>query len=260
VKTIVDPDNVTTSLLHDFAGRRTQITRNSRIWSYGYDKNGNMISETTPCTGPTCQAAYTTTIGYDNLDRPINRAIAPRTMSVADRDLFGAFDVSDYDGGPNLVGRLRVWQTFDTTNASPFLFRRDVGYDGQGNQYLAIDQVDFADYNLSRSSSAEFNLAGDPYRKSYEDALGLGGCSSTTSEQLFDNRGLPSEVTIKQCPSSGSGPSSSIRNTRNVAGLVTRRESCSARQQSKQNVENRLKRIKSSADLDTDDMDDDKIE
>ena len=42
---IVDPAGGTTAMTHDFAGRRTQLTRGGRTWTYTYDKNGNQIAE-----------------------------------------------------------------------------------------------------------------------------------------------------------------------------------------------------------------------
>jgi len=59
VATIVDPQSVTTSLVHDWAGRRTQITRHGRTWKYGYDTNGNMISEQVPGSSVRCSTRTT---------------------------------------------------------------------------------------------------------------------------------------------------------------------------------------------------------
>ena len=37
VATVIDPQNVTTKLSHDFAGRRTQVSRHGRTWQYTYE-------------------------------------------------------------------------------------------------------------------------------------------------------------------------------------------------------------------------------
>ena len=47
----VDADGLTTRLAHDFAGHRVAIERAGRTWTYGYDLNGNLVSETPPHTG-----------------------------------------------------------------------------------------------------------------------------------------------------------------------------------------------------------------
>src|SRR5690606_29847237 len=39
---ILDPEGRATHLVHDRAGRRTQITSDGRVWRYGYDDSGNM--------------------------------------------------------------------------------------------------------------------------------------------------------------------------------------------------------------------------
>jgi hypothetical protein len=61
VATVVGPQNVTTTLAHNFAGHRTQIARHGRTWKYTYDKNGNMIAEQVPgSNGPATDPDYTT--------------------------------------------------------------------------------------------------------------------------------------------------------------------------------------------------------
>ena len=64
--------DVTTTLSHDLAGHRTQITRSGgRSWKYTYDRNGNVIAEQVPgSSSPITDLQYTTTIAYDDLDRP----------------------------------------------------------------------------------------------------------------------------------------------------------------------------------------------
>jgi YD repeat-containing protein len=66
IKRIVDPKNVTTVLAHDFAGRRIAITRAGRTWNYSYDKNGNLLTETSPCEGLGCESTHTTSIAYES--------------------------------------------------------------------------------------------------------------------------------------------------------------------------------------------------
>lgn len=79
VAQIVDPDGVTTALVHDRAGRRTAITRAGRTWQYGYDANSNLTSVTEPCDSISCALA-TTTIACDENDRPTSKILAQRNL------------------------------------------------------------------------------------------------------------------------------------------------------------------------------------
>lgn len=126
VSQITDPEGKVTKLGHDYASRRIQIQRingaTTRTWSYGYDKSGNMVSETTPCTPVGCELSlnYTTSTTYDAFDRPYTRQIAPRSMSGPDKDLFGAVQESfEWDLGANGRGQLAHWWTNGTTSAQP---------------------------------------------------------------------------------------------------------------------------------------------
>ena len=76
----------------DFAGHRTGIERGSRVWKYGYDKNGNMVSEQVPGSPnpPLSDAAFTTTFAYDDLDRVASKLIGQRDLEAADQAPFAS--------------------------------------------------------------------------------------------------------------------------------------------------------------------------
>ena len=103
-----------TTLTHDFAGRRTKIARHGREWKYTYDANGNAVAEQVPgSTGPLTDPLFTTTIAYDDLDRPKSKAIAPRNLTPADQTLFvSGTEALEWDTGPNHKGYLRYWSAF----------------------------------------------------------------------------------------------------------------------------------------------------
>ena len=104
-----DPEypNIVTAMTHDWVGNRKQIVRDPdgapRIWSYEYDRNGNLESQTSP--GDT--ASHTTTYAYDALDRVTSLItpageLAPTTEAPA---LAVGTTLFSYDAGANGVGR-----------------------------------------------------------------------------------------------------------------------------------------------------------
>src|SRR5205823_12777289 len=100
---------------------------------------GNMIPEVAPGgTDPPDKALhYTTAVAYDDLDRPVSKFLAPRTLSPADVALFAAdHELTTWDYGVvghtgNYKGRLTYWKAFAPTGN--FLLLRNNQYDAQGN-------------------------------------------------------------------------------------------------------------------------------
>jgi RHS repeat-associated protein len=228
VKSIVDPEGVTTTMVHDFAGRRTQITRGTRVWTYGYDKNGNMTSETTPCTGAGCAASYTTTVAYDALDRPTSKLLAPRALSTADRDLFGArTEVFYWDTAANGIGRMGEWNTFGTNLATPVVSSATLTYNTQGQVNTLVQRTNAAGYaNLMRDFTRLYHVSGQLAAVSYHDVVGGTNCQEgSRADYSYDDRGLPYQVKHQSCVNGAGNTSSYLRNTRNVASLVTKRNS-----------------------------------
>jgi YD repeat-containing protein len=145
VSLIEDPDGVVTAMEHDLAGRRTSITRGGRTWVYGYDRNGNMISERVPTVDQNAStlAKYTTLHAYDALDREITRSVAPREWDIqADRDYFGigtwtmTYDVGGIGGNGNKKGLLT------SATAPGGVYTHQVTYDAQSN--VTKDRRSFA--------------------------------------------------------------------------------------------------------------------
>jgi YD repeat-containing protein len=220
VSTIVDPGGVTTALTHDYAGRRTQIARHGRIWKYGYDLNGNMMSEQVPgSTGVLTDPDYTTTTAYDALDRAASRIIGQRALSAADQQAFGSrTEIFTYDTGNNGKGRLARWETF-APSATTATTREDLTYDALGNRTNLAQTFNGASYtNLQRSFYREANLLGSPTLTRYQDALG--GTNTTESTHIYDARGLPQRIDLVR---TGEPTLALGVQTRNVAGLVTLR-------------------------------------
>lgn len=225
IKQIVDPEGVTTKLEHDMAGRRTRIERAGRAWKYTYDANGNMKTETSPCTGLGCEALYTTSTAYDVLDRPISKSVAPRNLSPEERDAFAsATETFTWDEGYNAKGKLSRWQAFAPNATQP---TNDIKrtWTLQGQRSLLQESFTGAGYApLSRSTSTSYMLSGAVDTQYYGDNVPGATCTGAVSYSEYDARGLPRAISINSC-TDGSGLFTTVTNDHNVAGLVTKRYS-----------------------------------
>jgi RHS repeat-associated protein len=220
VSTVTDPESNVTTLVHDFAGRRTQILRpNDRTWTYAYDANGNVISETVPGGTSATDARFITTIAYDDLDRPTSKLLGSRGLSAADAAYFGAdHEVLSYDSGENDSGRLASWGSYAPAASKPTTFFVPT-YDAQGRQQQTYHYTAGVAGSgaLHRVVNRNYRIDGSPGGLYASDVVGAGTASSYV-EQKADARGLPLQVSV----SAGSSPTFYIGDTRNVAGLVTK--------------------------------------
>ena len=223
VRTVVDPEGVTTALAHDFAGHRTRIERGSRVWKYGYDKNGNMVSEQVPGSPnpPLSDAAFTTTFAYDDLDRVASKLIGQRDLEAADQALFASgTEVYSYDAGPNQTGSLSSWRTFAPGSMTPAI-TLDLGNNAQGQRTRTTETLAIAGYPaLSRELDRDYYLDGGARMTFYGDSVE--GINATASRVERDARGLPSSIVLSR---TGKPDQTLAVQTRNVAGLVTKRRS-----------------------------------
>jgi RHS repeat-associated protein len=230
VSTIIDPTGLVTALEHDFAGRRTRIVRGTRQWKYGYDRNGNMTSEVSPppSSSPTDIAAHTTSFIYDALDRLTSKLIAPRNTTATDRDLFGTREVTqiwDTAGSGNRIGRLAGYRTFGQSATA--VLAGTLSYDAEGNTTQHdrswIVPVTGGDVKLAaRGESYEYAPFGKQRLVKAGDATSSESRTQITT--VFDHRGNSRELTIPM----GSTTLTFGTQTRNVAGLVTKRSSTQA--------------------------------
>ncbi len=217
---IVDPAGGTTAMTHDFAGRRTQLTRGGRTWTYTYDKNGNQIAETFPGSTAAIQPDidFTNTTTYDDTDAPIGTLIGQRTLSAEDSETFGAaYERYIWEVGPSSVGRLSFVESYAPsgalTTASRYL------YDLDGRE-TSTHQT-FRDLpSQSRQTARSYTLAGGTRTTSYFD-YPTTASHATWSTIRYDNRGYPAEIDLRLSPTAAINTVG--ENTRNVAGLVTTR-------------------------------------
>ncbi len=212
----VSPQNVT-SLAHDFAGRRTQIARGTRLWKYTYDKNGNADSEQVPSPDPTMDGPlYKTTFLYDDLDRVTEKLLAPRGMSGPDLDLFVAGrELFTYDLG--FKGHLGLWQAYRPTSSSANV-AFGLYYDGNGRRTVTDQGATIADLpGIPRQFVQAYNPNGTLSQTRFVDTF-PSGTNETVAQYRYDARGLPSKIDLVS-PT----PLSIGLQTRNVAGLVAER-------------------------------------
>ncbi len=227
VASIVDPQGVTSALAHDFAGRRVQVTRGTRVWKYTYDKNGNLIAEQVPgSAGILTDPDYTTTTVYDALDRPLSKVVGQRGISAPDQNAFGnKTEVFVYDVDGNMKGRLR--QHYAYAPDGSWTVGEDFRTDIQGRPSGTTQQLRVAGLpHLVREIYQSWYVTGEMRHQRHGDILGA-GTVTTWAEYFLDARGLPQKATIRMQQSNGSGATYQdvAVQTRNVAGLVTKRRS-----------------------------------
>jgi RHS repeat-associated protein len=221
---ITDAESKVTTLAHDFAGRRLAISRingaTTKTWSYGYDKAGNMVAETTPCTGVNCGLAYTTTTAYDAFNHPTSKLIAARQMSAADRTLFGADqETMIWDLNANGRGQLVQWRSFGGGTEAQLQWRT---HDPQGRATMNWQSFNRAGVSQVRAIQHSYHLGGAPWVTQYGDFI-AGGTLQTVSKVDLDGRGQPLTIGISIDNGVTFPTATSVRQRRNVAGRVTLR-------------------------------------
>ncbi len=219
VKAITDADGLVTTLDHDWRSRRTTITRGARVFRYEYDLNGNLVREIAPVPAGGDPLLYTTSIVFDDLDRPTSRLAGTRALTPSQLDTFGHSAITfTYDQNPNGVGRL--------TSASAAVVAHSFGYDARGN--VETDQLGFAlptsvgTASSTRTISRTFNALGAVTSEKHGDDP-VAPTETTTS---YDRRGLPKQLTWQLMTPVVLGTAE-----RNVARLLRNLSSSSVRQQ-----------------------------
>lgn len=201
VRRITNADGLVTDMQHDWLSRRVAVTRavgtpSPQKWLYGYDLNGNMTSIQAPLShGATLTMAplYTTTIGYDILDRPTTRHAGRRNIQPDKLLLYGLIDQQEkdiptqygYDAGPNGIGRL--------TSVTASNLTTTFSYDARG--LLIGEQRTFnigGNIQGNRRTSRTYNALGALRTLTFAD--GVTQQESTTITYQYDDRGLPAHV------------------------------------------------------------------
>jgi RHS repeat-associated protein len=217
---VTDAEDDETLMEHDLLGRRTKISRGggTRVWSYAYDLDGNMLGETSPMpAGATDPSKYTSTNTYDAIDRVTAHTPAPR--EATDDQLKQSWSlpfVYRYDDAPNGVGRLvSVGQpAFRPLGAGEvFYYNASYAYDGMGRvkqETRLMNPGGLVDQGLTQTVSNTFNALGSVTRSVWDD-----GQTITTS---YDDRGQTQKITFSGGGNLGANTIADY-GTRNRAGL-----------------------------------------
>ena len=178
-----DPNaaDVLTEMTHDFVGNRLEIDRHGRVWSYTYDRNGNMLTQTAPL-GAAVATEYVTSRLYDALNRPTKRIAATGDLTIlpgysAESLGIGITDL-EYDGGilgaaTNSIGHLTKTELAVEDPSSPgtlVTFKTvTTQYDARGNVSsqtrdidLSMSPLDIPLTDSLTSSVEQWNSFGQP--------------------------------------------------------------------------------------------------
>jgi RHS repeat-associated protein len=215
---VVDPTGVIVTMNHDFLGRRTQVTRGPSKWQFTYDLNGNLESETFPGSTPT-DPNFIDTTTFDDLDRPNGRTIGQRGLGSADQATFGTqYEWMLWDVGTNGVGQLGALYSY-APGASLPTTSSQYTHDLDGQEGFTYEQ--FAGISTARSTQRTFTLGGSLSDYYYYEYPRSGGTDGSYAKYHYDDRGLPSSIDVST--QVGGGAQTIGVQTRNVAGLVTKR-------------------------------------
>jgi RHS repeat-associated protein len=175
---MIDAEGYNTTFAYDLGGRRVSMTRGGRVWSYGYDQNGNLETILVPSPPQSALSEYQTILTYDDLDRLATRTPGTKGLDDTRRAELGIGAVTyTYDSGENGVGRLtRVLLPFGSVTYS---------YDPRG-RVLKETRTFTVSYLASVSATqwvkTSYNIAGQPTEFTYDDDSKL--------RISYDSRGL----------------------------------------------------------------------
>ncbi len=229
---IVDADGITTEMHHDFGGHRTRIDRGGRVWLYGYDLNGNMVSEETPNPGGIQTVNFISTWTYDALDRVLTHTPAPRDLSPSDLARFygpsGRTALYQYDqpGHGSGIGRLTsVSLPISQTAAIPAI---SVDYTAEGWVKRDLRRFTIRPNGQPLSDTREYRIAynglGQPASVQHADRASVGATNSIKLATTYDERGLPAEL-VQVTPTPAVGTALLAHVDRNLAGVPALRSS-----------------------------------
>jgi len=179
---IVDADGDATAMTYDLAGRRTSIARGSRVWTYGYDWDGNMTSVRSPVPAGKPERDYTSTTTYDALDRAV--AHTPATRGV------GALQLASLGVGTSTTHYDRTTGDGVALPSSISLPFGTIRYDYDVHDLLAREtrtlQLGQGVGSVAQHVDRTYNLLGAPVDVTFDDG--------TSWQTVYDVRGLVADV------------------------------------------------------------------
>ncbi len=193
---VLDAEWRETDMEHDLLGRRTKITRGTRVWKYAYDHNGNMVGETSPMpAGESDVSKFTGVNYYDPLDRITLHV--PASRGASDSALKASWIVPfeyTYDDGTNAIGRLSsVRQSAFTPLGASHVYYLDesYAYDGMGRikrESRLMNPAGTLGQGITQSFTNTYNALGAVTQSTWDDGQ--------TVVANHDDRGLVKKVTF----------------------------------------------------------------
>ncbi len=193
LRQVNDADANATLLTHDWLDHRTSIQRGTRVWRYAYDRNGNLVSETSPAP-PGEEAAYTTTFEYDDLDRIKRKDPAVRDLDEVRREKLGIGPVVyTYDTAtvPNSIGRLSRVDLYPRTTELPAWGTVKYEYQAQG---LVSEEERTFSVNYLSSLPPTTQRVNRVYNALGNLTLSIWNDMGDTWRTVYDERGLAQSV------------------------------------------------------------------
>jgi RHS repeat-associated protein len=197
--------------------------QSSKTWSYAYDKNNNMTSESFPRPAVALAGDYSNTMAYNALDRMTSQLVGKRSLTTTDEALFGSRTYTySWDEGRNAVGKLTYARAYKpnalttaTTAVMTYL------HDGQGNRIITRHELTLDGMApIIREFTQSFTPHYGPRMTYFNDAFIATAPNTTWTQTVYDDRGMPSQLNLLR---TGQPQQAIAGQTRNVAGLVTKR-------------------------------------
>ncbi|WP_159395803.1 RHS repeat-associated core domain-containing protein [Streptomyces sp. 3211] len=233
VTSVTDPDGAVTTMAHDFSGNRLSVTSAGRTWAYTYDGNSSMTKITEPVPSGKTAAAFTHTVQYDDLGRPVKETPAVRDLTAAEQTEFrtGPKDFVYDQAHSSLTGTSAYNQIGKLSSTT--------ARDGTGAAVTTTyNRYDAYGYLQSASQSIEaLNGIVSPDRLQSDYIRDAAGTTETTEYRAFtpgtstvtndgpavntdyDLDGVPTQVSFAV-----NGKDMTILESRNRAGLVSHRD------------------------------------
>jgi hypothetical protein len=197
--------------------------QSSKTWSYAYDKNNNMTSESFPRPAVALAGDYSNTMTYDALDRMTSRLVGKRSLVAAAEALFGSRTYTySWDEGRNAVGKMTYARAYkpNALSTSPTAVMTYL-HDGQGNRIITRHELTLDGMApIIREFTQSFTPHYGPRMTYFNDAFTTTSPNTTWTQTVYDDRGMPSQLNLLR---TGQPQQAIAGQTRNVAGLVTKR-------------------------------------
>ncbi|WP_165949120.1 RHS repeat-associated core domain-containing protein [Kribbella turkmenica] len=229
VSKLSDPDGALTTVTHDYLGNRRSVASAGRTWAYGYDHNNNLTTVVEPVPAGASASSYTHSRTFDDINRVVSYTPAVRDLTETERgQLKHGVTTYAYDNAhPSLQGGDRLFQLGRLSYTSSPVSTVINQYDEYGSlkrtrqNLTALNGLVTADdLELKINTPAGAPTVGSIGLKAFADGATSPSHDGALIAYGYDADGTPSRVSAGLT----SGSLELAKNTRNAAGVVTKRE------------------------------------